>query len=195
MALRGAGSGTRHGCAPRTGAAMAPANTSRRTKSSDNQPTMRCNGRKRCREVLRLLTHIRSTYPRATCLYLVLDNVSPHKRREVTDWAADHNVELVFTPTYASWLNRIEAIFSGVSYFALANSDYPDHVAQPHERSWLTSCGATRHRHTELVKRLEKLKISFAARHSVTGSASAYSASCGLNLTVSIIPLPAEVAR
>ena len=69
-----------------------------------------------------------SRYPLATRLYLVLDNFSPHKRREVTDWAADHNVELVFTPTYASWLNRIEAIFSGVRYFALANSDYPDHA-------------------------------------------------------------------
>ena len=88
---------------------------------------MRCYRRKRYREVLLFLTHIRSRYPVATRLYLVLDNFSPHKRREVTDWAADHNVELVFTPTYASWLNRIEAIFSGVRYFALANSDYPDH--------------------------------------------------------------------
>ena len=89
---------------------------------------MRCYRRKRSREVLLFLTHIRSRYPLATRLYLVLDNFSPHKRREVTDWAADHNVELVFTPTYASWLNRIEAIFSGVRYFALANSDYPDHA-------------------------------------------------------------------
>ena len=80
---------------------------------------MRCYRRKRYRDVLLFLTHIRSRYPVATRLYLVLDNFSPHKRREVTDWAADHNVELVFTPTYASWLNRIEAIFSGVRYFAL----------------------------------------------------------------------------
>ena len=60
---------------------------------------MRCYRRKRYREVLLFLTHIRSRYPVATRLYLVLDNFSPHKRREVTDWAADHNVELVFTPT------------------------------------------------------------------------------------------------
>ena len=46
---------------------------------------MRCYRRKRSREVLLFLTHIRSRYPLATRLYLVLDNFSPHKRREVTD--------------------------------------------------------------------------------------------------------------
>ena len=125
---------------------------------------MRCYRRKRYREVLLFLTHIRSRYPVATRLYLVLDNFSPHKRREVTDWAADHNVELVFTPTYASWLNRIEAIFSGVRYFALANSDYPDHE---HSRRAILAYVAwrNRHRHTELVKRREKHKMLFATRH------------------------------
>ena len=56
---------------------------------ADNRLMMRCYRRKRCREVLLFLKHIRSTYPRPTRLYLVLDNFSPHKRREVTDWAAD----------------------------------------------------------------------------------------------------------
>ena len=131
---------------------------------ADNRLMMRCYRRKRCREVLLFLKHIRSTYPRPTRLYLVLDNFSPHTRREVTDWAADHNVELVFTPTYASWLNRIEAIFSGVRYFALANSDYPDHE---HSRRAILAYVAwrNRHRHTELVKRREKHKMSFATRH------------------------------
>ena len=131
---------------------------------ADNRLMMRCYRRKRCREVLLFLKHIRSTYPRPTRLYLVLDNFSPHKRREVTDWAADHNVELVFTPTYASWLNRIEAIFSGVRYFALANSDYPDHE---HSRRAILAYVAwrNRHRHTELGKRREKHKMSFATRH------------------------------
>ena len=131
---------------------------------ADNRLLMRCYRRKRCREVLLFLTHIRSRYPLATRLYLVLDNFSPHTRHEVRDWAADHNVELVFTPTYASWLNRIEAIFSGVRYFALANSDYPDHE---HSRRAILAYVAwrNRHRHTELVKRREKHKMSFATRH------------------------------
>ena len=50
---------------------------------------MRCYRRKLCREVLLFLKHIRSTYSATTRLYLVLDNFSPHKRREVRDWAVD----------------------------------------------------------------------------------------------------------
>jgi transposase len=131
---------------------------------ADNRLMMRCYRRKRCREVLLFLTHIRSRYPVATRLYLVLDNFSPHKRPEVRDWAADHNVELVFTPTYASWLNRIEAIFSGVRYFALDNSDYRDH--EQSRRAILAYVAwRNRHRHTALVKRREKHKMSFATRH------------------------------
>ena len=125
---------------------------------------MRCYRRKRCREVLLFLTHIRARYPLATRLYLVLDNFSPHKRPEVRAWAADHNVELVFTPTYASWLNRIEAIFSGVRYFALDNSDYRDH--EQSRRAILAYVAwRNRHRKTETVKRREKHKMSFATRH------------------------------
>ena len=85
---------------------------------------MRCYRRKRWREVLLFLKHIRARYSTRIRLYLILDNFSPHKRAEVRGWAVEANVELVFTPTYASWLNRIEAIFSGVRYFALGNSDY-----------------------------------------------------------------------
>jgi transposase len=39
--------------------------------------------------------------------YVILDNFSPHHHPEITAWAAAHNVELVFLPTYASWLNWI----------------------------------------------------------------------------------------
>ncbi len=45
------------------------------------------------------------------------------------DWCVDHDVELVFTPTYASWANPIEAHFGPLRQFVIANSDYPDHRA------------------------------------------------------------------
>ena len=64
---------------------------------------MRCYKRKRCHEVRLFLKHIRARYPIKIRLYLVLDNFSPHKHREVRSWAAENNVKLVFTPTYASW--------------------------------------------------------------------------------------------
>ena len=123
---------------------------------------MRCYRRKRWQEVLLFLRHIRARYPRATRLYLVLDNFSPHCRPEVRAWAKANNVALVFTPTYASWLNRIEAIFSGVRYFALSNADYPDH---DHCRRAILSYVAWRNRHTAVAKRREKHKMLFATRH------------------------------
>ncbi|MCX5345964.1 transposase [Streptomyces atratus] len=41
---------------------------------------------------------------------MVLDNFSPHKHAKLRARAADRQVELVFLPTYDSWLNWIEAI-------------------------------------------------------------------------------------
>jgi len=49
---------------------------------------------------------------------------------EVRTWAADNNVELAYTPHYASWLNRIEPQFKGLRYFCLAGTDHPDHETQ-----------------------------------------------------------------
>ena len=36
----------------------------------------------------------------------------------------------MFTPSNASWLNRIEAEFTHLRYFTLNGSDYPSHAAQ-----------------------------------------------------------------
>src|SRR3954453_22886276 len=44
----------------------------------------------------------------------------------ILEWAADANTELVFTPTYASFLNRIECHFWGIGEFVINNADYPD---------------------------------------------------------------------
>ncbi|MEU4412685.1 transposase [Nocardia salmonicida] len=54
-------------------------------------------------EFLELLKSLRARWP-GERLYVVADNFSPHKRVEVQDWAAAHEVELVFLPTYSSWL-------------------------------------------------------------------------------------------
>lgn len=61
---------------------------------------------------------------------MVLDNFSPHKHAEVRTWAADHNVELVFLPTYGSWLNWIESEFAALRYFALNGTDHRTHIEQ-----------------------------------------------------------------
>src|SRR4249919_593496 len=52
------------------------------------------------------------------------------KSRKSRDWAAEHNVELAYTPHYGSWLNRIEAQFKALRYFTLDGTDHPDHATQ-----------------------------------------------------------------
>ena len=52
----------------------------------------------------------------------MLDNFSPHLTTKtdsrVGEWATANNVELAYVPFYGSWLNRIEAQFTALRYFA-----------------------------------------------------------------------------
>jgi hypothetical protein len=48
----------------------------------------------------------------------------------VQSWAAGNDVELVFLPTYASWLNWIEADFAALRYFAFNDTDHRTHAEQ-----------------------------------------------------------------
>ena len=48
----------------------------------------------------------------------------------VGDWAEVNNVEIAYTPTNSSWLNRIEAQFTALRYFALDGTDHGSHREQ-----------------------------------------------------------------
>src|SRR3954467_3891360 len=84
----------------------------------------RLRARKNAREVLAFYRQIRTRYPRRLRLYLIADNLSTHKTPAIIEWAAGANTELVFTPTYASFLNRIECHFWGIGEFVINNADY-----------------------------------------------------------------------
>jgi transposase len=75
-----------------------------------------------------------SCYPAEIRIAIVLDNFSPHlttkKDTRVGDWAAANNVEFAYTPTNSSWLNRIEAQFTALRYFALDGTDHASHKEQ-----------------------------------------------------------------
>jgi transposase len=81
-------------------------------------------------EFLAFCNQIRARYPADTRLAFILDNFSVHKGDRVRAWAANNNVELAYTPHYASWLNRIEPQFKGLRYFCLDGTDHPDHQTQ-----------------------------------------------------------------
>ncbi|WP_436799057.1 transposase [Micromonospora fulviviridis] len=89
----------------------------------------RIRDRKRWREFLSFLKTLRRRWPDQR-LYLILDNFSPHKHPEVRAWCAANQVDLVFLPPYASWLNWIEAEFAAVRYFALNGTDHRTHAEQ-----------------------------------------------------------------
>jgi transposase len=78
---------------------------------------------------LRAIQSIRAAVDDDDPIYVILDNLNHHKNRGVREWCADHKVELVFTPTYASWANPIEAHFGPLRQFVIANSDHADHPA------------------------------------------------------------------
>jgi hypothetical protein len=88
---------------------------------------------------------------------IVLDNFSPHlsttSDTRVGDWARANNVELAYLPFYGSWLNRIEAQFTALRYFALDGTDHNSHAEQT---SMIRRYIAWRNRHTH-DKRLRQL--------------------------------------
>jgi transposase len=81
-------------------------------------------------EFLGFLRWLRRRYPSSQVLHVVLDNASFHLKIEVLTWAAAHRVRFYFTPSSASWLNRIECHFAALRKFALNNSDFRTHEEQ-----------------------------------------------------------------
>ncbi|MGV9774451.1 IS630 family transposase [Streptosporangium sp. NPDC003464] len=83
---------------------------------------------------LEFCRYLRSLYPPGVRIAIVCDNYSPHLSTErdsrVGDWAAAHNVEIAYTPTNSSWLNRIEAQFTALRYFTLDGTDHATHKEQ-----------------------------------------------------------------
>jgi len=109
---------------------------------------------------LEFCRYLRSLYPPEVRIAIVMDNFSPHlstkKDQRVNQWAVANNVELAYVPTNASWLNRIEAQFQALRYFALDGTDHRSHEEQ---NSMIRRYIAWRNRHAadealrELVKR------------------------------------------
>ncbi len=87
-------------------------------------------------EFLAFVRYLRSLHPMQVRIAIVLDNFSPHLSTatdpRVGDWATANNVELAYVPFYGSWLNRIEAQFTALRYFALDGTDHPSHAEQAH---------------------------------------------------------------
>ena len=76
---------------------------------------------------LAFLQWLRGRYPGGEVLHVILDNATFHDRPEILTYAATHRLRFYFTPTSASWLNRIECHFTALKKFTLDNTDYRKH--------------------------------------------------------------------
>jgi TusA-related sulfurtransferase len=111
---------------PRTGKAWRPLRRPRRLRATY---TRTAGVMHMLAEFLDLLKALRARWP-GEKLYVVCDNFSPHHHAQVKAWCAANQVELVFLPTYGSWLNWIESEFAALRYFALNGTDHRSHAEQ-----------------------------------------------------------------
>jgi transposase len=121
--------------------------------------------RKARTQFLAFCRYLRTLHPAEVRIALVLDNFSPHLTTKtdsrVGDWAAANNVELAYVPFYGSWLNRIEAQFTALRYFALDGTDHESHREQA---SMIRRYIAWRNRHVtdpslrKVIRRAETIK-------------------------------------
>ena len=86
--------------------------------------------RKTSQDLLACLQRLRGCYSKHYRLYIVMDNLSAHKKAEVLAYMSSHRMEPVWTPVQASWLNLIEPHFGPMKKFVLSNSDDPDHATR-----------------------------------------------------------------
>jgi transposase len=86
------------------------------------RPRPRRNGN----STLTFMKQIRLAYPSHIRIYWIQDGLSSHWTPAIRSFADGNNIELVPTPTYASYLNRIEATFGAIDEFVCKNADYLD---------------------------------------------------------------------
>lgn len=82
--------------------------------------------RKGADHVIAMLKLVRRRYP-GERIWLIQDNLSSHWTAEVLACARELRITLVPTPTYASWLNRIECHFGAMVKAVFAGSGYRSH--------------------------------------------------------------------
>ncbi len=86
----------------------------------------RVRKRKTARDIVACFKHLRTCYPRQLRIYVVMDKLSANVRA-AKDFFPGHNMEAVYLPTDASWLNAIESEFTALHADTIKNSDDSAH--------------------------------------------------------------------
>ena len=72
------------------------------------------------------MAQIRAAIPSRKRIYWIQDGLSANWTPDIRAFAEAHKIELVPTPTYASYLNPVECHFFPISEFVVNNADYLD---------------------------------------------------------------------
>jgi transposase len=81
--------------------------------------------RHRSIEFTKFLTKIDAEVPKQLDVHLICDNYSTHKHPTVLKWLQAHpRFHMHFTPTYSSWINRVQRFFTYVTADLLVPSDH-----------------------------------------------------------------------
>lgn len=87
-----------------------------------------CRRHKRVADLMVAFKRLRTCYPPRVWLYVVMDNLNTHTHHALREFCTTNRIILVPTPTYASWLNAIEAHLGVMKRFVLNGSDDPTHL-------------------------------------------------------------------
>ena len=132
----------------------------------DDRLRVRLRPRRRGSDNLAFMKQIRACYPRRLRIYWIQDNLSANWTPDIRAFADAHHIELVATPTYASYLNRVECHFLPISEFVVKNADYLDWDA--------FACALARHVTTATARTATNASIDLERRRQILpGSAGA----------------------
>ena len=87
----------------------------------------RVRKRKTAQDIVACFAQLRACYPMQLHLYIIMDNLSANVRA-ANDFFPGHNMQAVYLPINASWLNAIESEFTALHAATLKNSDDPNHT-------------------------------------------------------------------
>jgi putative transposase len=91
----------------------------------DGAVIAQCKPRHRHQQFLAFLRHIEANVPAQLDIHLVVDNYATHKHPKVRAWLARRaRWHIHFTPTYASWLNRVERFFAFITQRAIRRGSF-----------------------------------------------------------------------
>ena len=124
----------------------------------------RLRPRRRGTDNLAFMTQIRGSYPARRRIYWIQDNLSANWTPDIRKYAALNKIELVATPTYASYLNPVECHFSAISQFVVCNADYLDWDAFAYALARHITYRNGEHRNRSLIAAENRHRIASVSR-------------------------------